>query len=45
MIDSRLGELSKVSDQFVASELFAADKRAGYWLNEDPSLESMDMYL
>lgn len=34
-------ELCNVSDQFVASELFTADEKAGYWLNEDPTLESI----
>jgi hypothetical protein len=34
-------ELCNISDQSVASELFAADERAGYWLKEDPRLESI----
>ncbi|KAJ6168268.1 hypothetical protein N7497_001111 [Penicillium chrysogenum] len=42
VIDGMLqSELCNVSDQYVASELLAADKKAGYWLNEDPTLESI----
>lgn len=34
-------ELCSINDQSVASGLLAADERAGYWLNEDPPLETI----
>jgi hypothetical protein len=34
-------DLCNISDQSVSSVLLAADERAGYWINEDPSLGSV----
>ncbi|ERF73437.1 hypothetical protein EPUS_04060 [Endocarpon pusillum Z07020] len=42
MVDQRLAdELSQIIDQQVTSNLRDADRRAGHWLDEDPSLERM----
>ncbi|KAL1964062.1 hypothetical protein VTN77DRAFT_7480 [Rasamsonia byssochlamydoides] len=32
-------ELASITDQFVVSDLRAADARAGHWLDEDPTLD------
>lgn len=37
-------EIINTSDQLVASELSDADVRAGYWVNEDPSLPSIQLW-
>lgn len=37
-------EIINTSDQIVASELRDADVRAGYWVNEDPSLSSIQLW-
>ncbi|KAL2222908.1 hypothetical protein M432DRAFT_635544 [Thermoascus aurantiacus ATCC 26904] len=34
-------ELANVTDQYVVSDLRAADVRAGHWLDEDPSLSTI----
>ncbi|BDD56977.1 hypothetical protein MPDQ_002869 [Monascus purpureus] len=34
-------ELAQITDQHVLADLRAADMRAGYWVNEDPSLNSI----
>jgi hypothetical protein len=34
-------ELTDVTDQAVASDLYEADGRAGYWRENDPSLTSV----
>ncbi|KAL1987875.1 hypothetical protein VTN96DRAFT_1859 [Rasamsonia emersonii] len=34
-------ELASVTDQFVVSDLHAADVRAGHWVDEDPSLAEL----
>lgn len=36
-----LQELNGISDEHVTSDLRSADRRKGYWLDEDPSLERM----
>ena len=37
-------EIINTSDQLVASELSDADAWAGYWVNEDPSLQSIQLW-
>lgn len=37
-------EIINTSDQLVASELSDADVKAGYWVNEDPSLQSIQLW-
>lgn len=32
-------ELSAISDEYVVSDLRAADRRAGHWVDEDPTLD------
>lgn len=34
-------ELGRVTDQHVVADLRAADLRAGHWLDDDPSLDTM----
>ncbi|KAL2002719.1 hypothetical protein VTN02DRAFT_6102 [Thermoascus thermophilus] len=38
-------ELANVTDQYVVSDLRAADVRAGHWLDEDPSLSTILSYI
>ncbi|KAL2014232.1 hypothetical protein VTN00DRAFT_1757 [Thermoascus crustaceus] len=38
-------ELANVTDQYVVSDLRAADIRAGHWLDEDPSLSIILSYI
>ncbi|KIW14944.1 hypothetical protein PV08_07731 [Exophiala spinifera] len=41
-IDQRLRqELNDITDEHVVSDLRRADRRKGYWIDEDPSLERM----
>ncbi|EGD83930.1 hypothetical protein H112_07612 [Trichophyton rubrum D6] len=39
--DTLRTELSRITDSYVLSTLASADVRAGYWLNEDPSLSTI----
>jgi hypothetical protein len=34
-------ELARVTDQHVIADLRAADLRAGHWLDDDPSLDTI----
>jgi hypothetical protein len=34
-------DLNRITDEHVVGDLRAADRRAGHWLDEDPSLERM----
>jgi flagellar hook-associated protein FlgK len=36
-----LQEISRITDEYVVSDLRAADRRAGHWLDDDPTLERM----
>jgi flagellar hook-associated protein FlgK len=36
-----LQEISRITDEYVVGDLRAADRRAGHWLDEDPTLERM----
>jgi hypothetical protein len=38
---NQLQELDRITDEHVVSDLRGADRRAGHWLDEDPSLERM----
>lgn len=38
-------ELSRVTDQHVVADLRAADLRAGHWLDDDPSLDSIRRWI
>ena len=38
-------ELSRITDQHVVADLRAADLRAGHWLDDDPSLETMRRWI
>ncbi|EHY58334.1 hypothetical protein HRR83_007303 [Exophiala dermatitidis] len=41
-IDQRLHEeLNQITDQYVVNDLRNADRRKGYWLDEDPTLDRM----
>ncbi|EXJ89716.1 hypothetical protein A1O3_02783 [Capronia epimyces CBS 606.96] len=41
-IDQRLREeLNQITDEHVVNDLHTADRRMGYWLDEDPTLERM----
>lgn len=39
------GELARITDQYIVADLRAADVRAGYWLGDDPSLETILRYI
>jgi hypothetical protein len=34
-------DLDRVTDEHVVGDLHGADRRAGHWLDEDPSLDRM----
>lgn len=38
-------ELARVTDQHVVADLRAADLRAGHWLDDDPSLDSIRRWI
>ncbi|KAJ5155602.1 hypothetical protein N7492_008405 [Penicillium capsulatum] len=38
-------ELARVTDQHVVADLRAADLRAGHWLDDDPSLDTMRRWI
>lgn len=38
-------ELARVTDHYVVADLRAADLRAGHWLGEDPSLDTMRCWM
>lgn len=38
-------ELARVTDQHVVADLRAADLRAGHWLDDDPSLDTMQRWI
>lgn len=38
-------ELARVTDEHVVADLRAADLRAGHWLDEDPSLNTMRRWM
>jgi hypothetical protein len=41
LTDVTLQELSRITDEHVVGDLRGADRRAGHWLDEDPTLERM----
>ncbi|RMJ25920.1 hypothetical protein PHISP_03214 [Aspergillus sp. HF37] len=38
-------ELAQITDQYVVSDLRAADLRAGHWLDDDPSLDAINRWI
>lgn len=38
-------ELAQVTDQYVVSDLQAADQRAGHWIDDDPSLDTIRRWI
>lgn len=38
-------ELARATDQHVVADLRAADLRAGHWLDDDPSLDTMRRWI
>ncbi|KAJ5493087.1 hypothetical protein N7539_001833 [Penicillium diatomitis] len=38
-------ELARITDRYIVADLRAADVRAGHWLGDDPSLETILRYL
>lgn len=38
-------ELAQVTDQYVVSDLRAADQRAGHWVDDDPSLDTIRRWI
>jgi hypothetical protein len=41
MLTWHMQELNGISDEHVKTDLRSADRRKGYWLDEDPSLDRM----
>lgn len=41
LTDVTMQELSRITDEHVVGDLRGADRRAGHWLDEDPTLERM----
>jgi hypothetical protein len=38
-------DLARITDNYVVSDLRAADVRAGHWLDDDPSLEAIRRWI
>lgn len=38
-------DLARITDHYIVSDLRAADTRAGHWLDDDPSLETIRRWI
>jgi hypothetical protein len=41
LIERLAQELQRITDEMVVTDLRTADRRKGYWLDEDPALDRM----